>query len=71
MLMLAMWLDNMVVLLGSCTERGVVVGWTFWSLVVSMARKWSVHLVSAMSVVVEEGPTSGGDAVVELLVSIE
>jgi hypothetical protein len=70
MLMSATWLDNMVVRLGSCTERGVVVGQTFWRPVVSMARKWPVQPVSAMSVVGEEGP-SGGDAVVELVVTIE
>ena len=71
MLMLAMWLDDMVVPSGSCTERGVVVGQTFWRPVASMARQWPVQPGLAMTVVgtklvgAEEGP-SGGDAVVEL-----
>ena len=74
-LMLAVWLDDMVVLLGSCTEMGLFVTRMFRRPVASMARKWPVQPVLAtrevgtmllLLVMVEaEGPSSG-DAVVKL-----
>jgi hypothetical protein len=69
MLMSAMCLEDIVVPSGSCTQRGFIVGWTFWSLVALIKRKWPVHPVSAMRevgtmllllVMVEaEGPSDG------------